>query len=70
MCATHLLIMLYLSVNFIKFASAVYEKHNFRHNLTFDLTDLDLGHRNPTLMPDTPSHYVLSFCEVSFKLLQ
>ena len=34
MCATHLLIVLYLSVNF---ASVVYEQHNFRHNLTFDL---------------------------------
>ena len=37
MCATHILIMLYLSVKFIKFASVVYEQHNFRHNLTFDL---------------------------------
>ena len=52
MCATHL-IMLYLSVkslcsiflsSVIKFASVVYEEHNFRHNLTFDLiVTLTLG---------------------------
>ena len=44
MCATHLLIMLYLFVNFIKFASVVYEQHDFRHNLTSDLVvTLTLG---------------------------
>ena len=44
MCATYLLIMLYLSVIFIKLASVVNEKHNFRHNLTFDLiVTLTLG---------------------------
>ena len=70
MCATHILIMLYLSVKFhqICFSSfLVYEQHNFRHNLTFDL---DLGHRNLTLVRNTPSHYVLSFCEVLLNLLQ
>ena len=39
----------------------------------FDLRpdcDLDLGRRNLTLVRDTPSHYVLSFCAVSFNLLQ
>ena len=30
--------------------------------------DLDLGHRNLTLVRDTPSHYVLSSCEVLFCL--
>ena len=29
----------------------------------------DLGRRNLTLVRDTPSHYVLSFCEVSLNLL-
>ena len=50
MCATHILIMLYLSVKFhqICFSSfialVVYEQHNFRHNLTFDLiVTLTLG---------------------------
>ena len=44
MCATHLLIMLYLSVKFHQLASVVYEQHNFRHNLTFDLiVTLTLG---------------------------
>ena len=44
MCATHILIMLYLSVKFIKFASIVYEQHNFRHNLTSDMVvTLTLG---------------------------
>ena len=38
MCATHLLIMLYLSVKFHQIASMVYEQHNFRHNLTSDMT--------------------------------
>ena len=37
MCTTYLLIIFYLSVNFIKFASVVYEKHKFRHYLTSDL---------------------------------
>ena len=37
MYATHLLIMLYLSVKF-------HEQHNFKHNLTFDLiVTLTLG---------------------------
>ena len=44
LCTTHLLIVLYLSVSFIIFASVVYEQHNFRHNLTFDLiVTLTLG---------------------------
>ena len=44
MCATHLLIMLYLSVKFHQIASVVNEQHNFRHNLTFDLiVTLTLG---------------------------
>ena len=44
MCATHLFIMLYLSVKFHQFASVVHEQHNFRHNLTFDLiVTLTLG---------------------------
>ena len=44
MCATHILIMFYLSVKFHKFASVVYEQHNFRHSLTFDLiVTLTLG---------------------------
>ena len=44
MCVTHLLIMFYLSVSFIKFASVVYEQHNFRHKLTSDLiVTLTLG---------------------------
>ena len=44
MCVTHLLIMLYLSVSFIKFAPVVYEQHNVRHTLTFDLiVTLTLG---------------------------
>ena len=32
--------------------------------------DFDLGRRNLTLVRDTPSHYVLSFCAVSLNLLQ
>ena len=46
MCATHLLIMLsvYLSVKFNQIAAVVYEQHNFRHNLIFDLiVTLTLG---------------------------
>ena len=44
MCVTHLLIMLYLSVKFTKFDLVVYEQHNFRHNLTFDMiVTLTLG---------------------------
>ena len=44
MCVTHFLIMFYLSVKFIKFASVVYEQHNFRHNLISDLiVTLTLG---------------------------
>ena len=44
MCVTYLLIMFYLSVKFIKFASVVYEQHNFRHNLTSNLiVTLTLG---------------------------
>ena len=44
MCATHLHIMLYLSVKFLQYALEVYEQHNFRHNLTFDLiVTLTLG---------------------------
>ena len=42
-----------------------------RHD--FDLwpdCDLDLGCRNLNHVRDTPSHYVLSFCEVSLNLLQ
>ena len=43
-CTTHLLIIFYLSVKFIKFASVVYEKHNFRHNLTLNMiVTLTLG---------------------------
>ena len=37
MCVAHLLIMLYLSLSVVKFALVVYEQHNLRHNLTFDL---------------------------------
>ena len=39
----------------------------------FDLRpdcDLDLGHRNLHHVRDTPSHYALSFCEVSSTVLQ
>ena len=39
----------------------------------FDLRpdcDLDLGHRNLNHVRDTPSHYALSFCEVSSTVLQ
>ena len=44
MCATRLLIMLYLSVKCHQISSGVYEQHNFRHNLTFDLiVTLTLG---------------------------
>ena len=46
MCVTHLLIMFYLSVKFIKFASTVYEQQNFRNNLTSDMIvtlTLDVG---------------------------
>ena len=44
MCVTHLLIMFYLSVKFHQFASLVYEQHNLRHSLTFDLiVTLTLG---------------------------
>ena len=47
MCVTHILIMFYISVKFyllFKFASVVYEQHNFRHNLTSDLiVTLTLG---------------------------
>ena len=32
--------------------------------------DLDLGRWNLTLVRDIPSHYALSFCEVSLNLLQ
>ena len=32
-------------------------------SLTFDC-DLNLGHRNPNFVRDTPSHFALSFCEV------
>ena len=67
MCATHLLIML----GIIKFASVVYEQHNFRHNLTFDLiVTLTLGVGKITLVRYTPSHHVLPFCEVLLNLLQ
>ena len=71
LCATHLLIILYLLCSFIKFAPVVYVHHNFRHNLTSDLIvcDLDLGGRNLTLVRDTPSHYLLYFCEVLLNLL-
>ena len=62
MCTTHLLIMLYLSVKFHQYASVVYKQHDLRHNLT---SDHDLGRRDLTLVCDTPSHYVISFCEVS-----
>ena len=56
--------------SFDKFAWVVFELL-LRQN--FDLwpdCDLDLGGRNLTLVRDTPSHYVLSFCEVSSNLLQ
>ena len=44
MCATHILIILYLSVKFHQICSVVYEQHNFRHNLIFDLiVTLTLG---------------------------
>ena len=44
MCVTHRLIMFYLSVKFYQICSVVYEQHNFRHNLTFDLiVTLTLG---------------------------
>ena len=44
MCATHILIMLHLSVKFHPICLVVYEQHNFRHNLTFDLiVTLTLG---------------------------
>ena len=45
MCMTQLLIMHYLSVKFFfKFASVVYEQHEFRHNLTSDpVLTLTLG---------------------------
>ena len=32
--------------------------------------DLDLGRRNLNHKHDTPSHYALSFCEVSSNLLE
>ena len=37
MYPTHLLIMLYLSMKFNKFALVVYEQQDFRHTLTSDL---------------------------------
>ena len=44
MCETHLLIMLYLSVKCHQICFSIYEHHNFRHNLTFDLiVTLTLG---------------------------
>ena len=48
---------------FIKFASVAF------YETILDL-DLDLGSRDLTLVRDTLSHYVLSFCEVSLNLLQ
>ena len=70
MCATHLLIMLYLSVKFlIKFALVVYEI-SLRQD--FDLRpdcDVDLGRRNLNQVRDTHSHYALFFCEVPSNLL-
>ena len=60
------------------------EQHNFRHNLTFDLIvtfTLGVGTKACALklhrkieynekVCRTPSHYILSFCEVSLNLLQ
>ena len=70
MCVRHILIMLYLSVKFHQISSIFYEQHNFRHNLTSDMiVTLTLG-VGTLLVRDTPSHYVLSFCEVSLNLLQ
>ena len=63
--ATHLFIMLYLSVNFIKFASVVSELW-LRHE--FDLRPdcgLDLGRRNPNLVRDTSFHIML-YLSVNF----
>ena len=62
--------MFYLSMKFHKFASAVLE---LLLRQDFDLCpdcDLDLGRRNLNHVRDTPSHYALSFCEVSSNLLQ
>ena len=71
MCVTHILIILYISVKLHQICFKSYEQHNFRHNLTFDLiVTLTLGVGNLALVRDTPSLYVLSFCEVSLNLLQ
>ena len=70
-CTTHLLTMLYLSVNFYQICFSSYEKHNFRHNLTFDMiVTLILGVGNLILVRNTLTHYVLSFCEVPLNLIQ
>ena len=43
-CATHLLIILYLSVKLHQICFIVIEKHDFRHTLTFDMiVTLSLG---------------------------
>ena len=70
---THVLIILYLSVNFFKFVPVVYKlllRHDLQHNLTFDpIVAWTMG-IGTTPTHDTPSHYALSFCEVSLNLLQ
>ena len=69
LCATHLLIMFYLSMKFVKFASVVFELL-LRHD--FDICpdcDLDLGRRNLNHVRVTASINGLSFCKVSSNLL-
>ena len=62
MSVRHLLIMLYLYVKFIKFASVVYVQHELRHNLTFDpIVTLTLGIGNLLL----GSTHLLIMCYLS-----